>query len=491
MPAFLYGWSLLLVIQSGGMAAVAITFARYFLELTHLPVPDGAVAAAALALLTAINCLGVRAGSNVQSVLMVLKILAIVALVLCGLLLAGADAGAAPRRRRAAARPDRRDRRGADPGHVRLWRLADGELRRRRDARSAPRSRPRRCCSASPAWSCSTPRSPSPASTCSGPTAWPATRTPATAVMRLALGDTGATLIALGIAISALGFLSQGMLTAPRVYFAMAEDRLFFRQRRRGQRDDPRAGRRDPAPGRARRSRSRCPAAYGQILSYVVSVDFIWFGLTGAALFVFRRRDAARARLRARPAIPVTTGLFVARLRGDRRRPRSANSPVNSAIGFAILLAGVPAFLYWRRAAMTRAGDAIRLYALGQDPGAGALQSRLERSAAFPAWTAWPIAIADARARWRQPLPLPAAARGDRAPNAASTPDRVVMADGTSMANMLAMAALIAPGDEVLAEHPAYEPMVAAARFLGAEVRQFTPRRARISRSIRTRSRRR
>ena len=77
MPAFLYGWSLLLVIQSGGMAAVAITFARYFLELTGLPLPDGAVAAAALLLLTAINCFGVRAGSNVQSALMLLKIAAI------------------------------------------------------------------------------------------------------------------------------------------------------------------------------------------------------------------------------------------------------------------------------------------------------------------------------------------------------------------------------------------------------------------------------
>jgi aspartate/methionine/tyrosine aminotransferase len=53
------------------------------------------------------------------------------------------------------------------------------------------------------------------------------------------------------------------------------------------------------------------------------------------------------------------------------------------------------------------------------------------------------------------------------------TPDRVVMADGTSMANMLAMAALIEPGDEVLAEQPAYEPMLAAARFLGAKLRQF------------------
>ena len=65
--AFLYGWVLLLVIQTGGMAAVAVTFARYFLELTRWSVSDALIAAAALALLTAINCLGVRAGSRVQS----------------------------------------------------------------------------------------------------------------------------------------------------------------------------------------------------------------------------------------------------------------------------------------------------------------------------------------------------------------------------------------------------------------------------------------
>ena len=53
-------------------------------------------------------------------------------------------------------------------------------------------------------------------------------------------------------------------------------------------------------------------------------------------------------------------------------------------------------------------------------------------------------------------------------------PECVVMADGTSMANMLAMAAMIAPGDEVLIEHPAYEPMVAAASHLGAKIRRFT-----------------
>jgi hypothetical protein len=52
-------------------------------------------------------------------------------------------------------------------------------------------------------------------------------------------------------------------------------------------------------------------------------------------------------------------------------------------------------------------------------------------------------------------------------------PACVVMADGTSMANFLALSALIEPGDEVLVEFPVYEPLLAAARFLGAEVKRF------------------
>jgi len=51
--------------------------------------------------------------------------------------------------------------------------------------------------------------------------------------------------------------------------------------------------------------------------------------------------------------------------------------------------------------------------------------------------------------------------------------DRVVAADGTSMANFLAMAALIEPGDEVLVEHPTYEPLLGAASFLGATIKRF------------------
>ena len=51
--------------------------------------------------------------------------------------------------------------------------------------------------------------------------------------------------------------------------------------------------------------------------------------------------------------------------------------------------------------------------------------------------------------------------------------ENVVAADGTSMANFLAMAALISPGDEVLIEHPTYDPILAAASFLGASVTRF------------------
>ena len=180
-----------------------------------------------------------------------------------------------------------------------------------------------------------------------GPQGLAETRTPASAVMRLALGEKGATLIALGIAVSTLGFLSQGMLTTPRVYFAMAQDRLFFPL-------FARIGRRSHVPAWAIALQGAVATViaisgtYGQILNYVVSVDFIWFGLTGAALFVFRRRGEGEAGLFRAPGHPFTTGLFVAAC-FLIVLATVWNHPANSAVGFAILLAGVPACRYWLR----------------------------------------------------------------------------------------------------------------------------------------------
>ena len=84
MVAFLYGWVLLLVIQTGGMAAGAMTFANYFRELTGSQLSPSLIAVVVLALFTIVNCLGVRSGSNVQSALMVTKIAAVVALIIVG-----------------------------------------------------------------------------------------------------------------------------------------------------------------------------------------------------------------------------------------------------------------------------------------------------------------------------------------------------------------------------------------------------------------------
>jgi basic amino acid/polyamine antiporter, APA family len=347
LPAFLYGWSLLLVIQSGGMAAVAITFSRYFLDLTELGVPEAVPAVAALLLLTGINCLGVRAGGTVQTVLMVLKIGGILMLVVCGLLLAPVLAPAAP------AAP------AADPPLGMLaafgaaltpvmfayggWQTASfvsGEMRN--PQRDLARGLLFGVLGVVTLYALV-------ALTCVvvlGPDGLAAAATPASAVMRLALGETGATLIGLAIAISALGFLSQGMLTTPRVYFAMAEDGLFFR-------GIARVDARTRAPIAAILLQGAAAIAialsgtYGQILSYVVSVDFIWFALTGAALFVFRRRDPAYAGVRV-PGHPVTTGFFVlacvVTVIGT-----VWNYPTNSAVGFLILLAGVPVCLFWLR----------------------------------------------------------------------------------------------------------------------------------------------
>src|SRR5688572_22048075 len=81
LVAFLYGWALLLVVQSGGMAAVAVTFAWY---TRVTAVPEWMLAILTLVVLTIINCFGVRSGSNTQTALMLLKLAAIAMLVIAG-----------------------------------------------------------------------------------------------------------------------------------------------------------------------------------------------------------------------------------------------------------------------------------------------------------------------------------------------------------------------------------------------------------------------
>lgn len=350
LVAFLYGWCLLLVVQTGGMAAVAVTFGRYFLELTGLALTDWLVAAAALAVLTLVNCLGVRPGSTVQSMLMLLKIAAIVGLVVCGFWLAGeSHLTWQPLLDRPPGLPLLSAMAAAiipvffAYGGWQTSSFVAGEMRN--PGRDLPRGLLLGVAGVIVLYLAVN-------LVCVhvlGAAGLAQTNAPASQVMRVVLGEKGAAVIAIGIAISTLGFLSQGILTAPRVYFAMAEDGVFFKAVARLH---PKTH--VPVTAIALQGLFAIIIAfsgrYEQILNYVVSVDFIFFGLTATCLFGLRRREKARppsAGYRM-PGHPWSTAFFVAACWLIVLNTFIAY-PQNTLIGLVILLAGIPAFFWWRR----------------------------------------------------------------------------------------------------------------------------------------------
>jgi APA family basic amino acid/polyamine antiporter len=348
LAGFLYGWVLLLVVQTGGMAAVTITFAKYFLELTGLPISEKSVAVATITALTLVNCLGVKAGSRVQSILMLLKIGAIAMLVAAGLFLVREPY---PVLHPILDRPPSVDlltALGAAMVPVLFafggWQTANFIATEIKD----PRRNLSRALVMGVAgvivlyfgvnFVCVRAL---------GADGLAASTVPASAVMRLTLGSTGAKLIALGIAVSTLGFLSQSVLTAPRVYFAMAADGLFFRA-------VARINERSHVPVLAIVMQSvltlviALSGSYEKILNYVVSIDFIFFGLTGASLFVFRRRDTEEGQGYRAPGHPYTTALFVATCWLVVLNT-IYKYPANTALGLGILVLGVPVYGWWAR----------------------------------------------------------------------------------------------------------------------------------------------
>ncbi len=349
LVAFGYGWSLLFVIQTGGMAAVALIFANHIYELVGVRTTDlraALLASIALAALTIINCIGVRAGSITQNVLMILKLFAIAALVAVGLTVSGPTQALGVQ---------------ATNSSPTTWQLLTAFGAALIPAQFAYGGWQTACFVAGEVRE---PRKNLPRGLllgvlgvivvylsvnyvcvyALGAQGLSQTKTPASAVMRLALGERGSRLLAAGIAISTIGFLSQSMLTAPRVYFAMAEDRLFFKQL-------------------AWLNRARVPAfaialqgglaivialvasRFEQILNYVVSVDVVFFALTAACVFVFRKHNRNGDAFRV-PGHPFTTLFFIAAC-CVITFSLVYKYPLNSVISFGIMFAGLPAYFVW------------------------------------------------------------------------------------------------------------------------------------------------
>jgi len=379
--AFIYGWSLLWIIQSGGMASVAVVFSDYFIELMRFlgdwlwqngspgaslgmasasgqdTVTNAVVKIVAIGTLTLINCAGVRAGGTTQNIFMALKILAIVTLVFCGFLFAksywslgdtfpaASDEGA----RNAAHHWAIFTALGAALVPVFFsyggWHTTTFVGEEVRD--------PRRTLSRALILGVSGVMALYLAVNYAclrvlGADKLAVADNPAWNVMELALGKPGAVIISVGIAISALGFLSQATLTSPRVYYAMAKDGLFFRS------------------VAWIHPRTRVPVlaillqglfatviavsgTFRQIVYYIMPVEMIFWSLTALSLFIIRRRDSAEpnSASMSMPGHPVTTLLFVA-VNLAVLAVQFYEAPINTAIAIGLALAGVPVYFYWR-----------------------------------------------------------------------------------------------------------------------------------------------
>jgi APA family basic amino acid/polyamine antiporter len=350
LPAFLYGWTLLLVIATGAIAAVAVTFASYTASLLGLgPGSRVPLAVAAILVLSAINYFGVKPGALTQNTLTVLKLSALAALIVAGMVHSIAPSGESV--------PSYRlESTALAVGSALVpvlfafggWQqtnfIAEELIQ---PARNLPRALVGGVSivvlvylTANLAYLNTL-----------GVTGLAQSSAPAADVMDARLGSAGRGFIAAGIAISTLGFLNLVILVSPRVYRAMASDGLFF----------PSLARLHP--------RYRTPTAaivfqacwgvlltltgrYGDLLDYVVFGDWIFFGLTAATIFWFRTRDSRtmagvqlRFRMPAYPAAPIIfilAALYV--VVGS-----VASNPGNAIKGSVLIAFGVPVFLFWAR----------------------------------------------------------------------------------------------------------------------------------------------
>lgn len=363
LPAFLYGWALLLAIASGATAAVAVTFANYTVPLVGLPAgSERPLAVAAIALFSLVNIVGVAPGAMVQNAFTLLKLAAIAGLVFAGLLLTGDAATVAAG---TASAPALTPPQGFAAVGTALstalvpvlfayggWQQTNFVAEEIVDpARNLPRALITGVLIVAAAYLLVNVTY----LETLGVEGLARSTAPAADAMGARFGGAGRTLIAAGIAISTAGFLNVVILVTPRVYQAMARDGLFFRSLARLH---PRT--RTPVLAIALQGAWSIAlvmlGGYGALLDWVTFADWIFFGATAATLLVYRARQsrgaagAAAAPTFQAPFHPWSTLLFLTAAAYVVTGAIISN-PGNALRGALVLLAGVPVFLWWSRTA--------------------------------------------------------------------------------------------------------------------------------------------
>ena len=410
--AFMFGWSMLLVIQTGTIAAVAVAFAnftgvvapwvsgtKYLVE----PVVFGGyavslstqqlVAIVSILLLTATNTRGLRLGKLVQNTFTVAKTAALLGLIVVCLLFGWNAASAAFTSSWWSSAANGWSAQAAQPGLAAAGGLAlamllgramvgplfaqsawnnvtfmGGEVRE--PGRTLPRALLVGCgivvalyLLANLAYVVTLPFD--------GIRGAPQNRV-ATAAMQTVLGTPGTVLMAVAIMISTFGCNNGLLFAGARVSYAMARDGLFFE--RVGRLNDrhvpavalvlqgvwaslltlPRTARTDPATGA-----TTFGNVYTQLLEYIIPADLVLYALMVGAVIVLRRTRPALERPYRAWGYPVTPVVYIA-LAALLVLDLAYLAPGTSGIGYLIVLSGIPVYLAWRRGAAARAGAVPR-----------------------------------------------------------------------------------------------------------------------------------
>jgi APA family basic amino acid/polyamine antiporter len=350
LVAFLFGWASLLMIQGGGLGAVAITFSQYALRLTGRPATHASAwAAVAITVVAAVNLVGVKPGSRLLNLLVLLKLGALAALIGGGLLFPPQTSVAAEVP--AAATPAGLFAFGSALVPILFayggWQSVNILAEETREPR---RTLPLALMAGTAIVIAVYLLANVVYLKALGHDGLAASPTPASdAVVRI-FGPRADGLVAAAIAVSAFGFLDLTLLAQTRIYYAMGLDGSFL-----------------PALGRLH-PRFQTPAlaialqaawgvvlvltgTFGELVDSVVFGDWIFFGLTVAAVFLFRRRIPSEGRESGAfrsPGYPILPALFVAAALLVVASAVYSN-PRRSAIGAALLATGVPVYFVFAR----------------------------------------------------------------------------------------------------------------------------------------------
>ena len=342
--AFLWGWAMFWSMHTGIIAAVATIHARYADQLVPLgPTGVKIYAAAIILIISAINYLGVRQGSRLQAAFTIVKVGAIAVLVVAGFALAGRVATNAPM----AEHPLELDNflRAVGAGLFAFggWHMVTYV--------SEETHEPRRTLPTALFFGMLLVIAIYLALNLLYLTVLPldqliaSTRVAADAADAL-IGSGGATLLAILVVFSTFGALGGLILAGPRVYFAMAGDRLI----------PDRLARIHPrfhTPARAIALQAIWAAvlvitgSYRALFTRVIYTEWIFFALLAIGLLAARRRPSYSPQYRMwggafLPAAFAAAGLAVA-------LNAIISDPLNSMVGLGIVMAGLPVYFIYTR----------------------------------------------------------------------------------------------------------------------------------------------